>query len=375
MNNNLIYLDNAATTPIDLEVCEVMQDALMNCFGNPSSIHQVGRKAKGKIETVRKDIAKILNASPSEIVFTSGGTEANNMAINCSVKDLNVRHIITSKIEHHAVENPILNLEKSSNISVSYVALDSLGNVDLESLENLLKSDLKTMVCLMHGNNELGNLLDLKKVSDLCLQYNAIFQTDTVQTIGHLNLDLKAISIDFLSFSAHKIHGPKGVGFIYINKKNKIQAIQFGGSQERNLRAGTENVPSIIGMGKALEIAYLNLDANELYIKSLKLYFKEQLLKSIPGVLFNGDVSNNSLSTILNVQFPYEKSTDMVLFSLDMEGISVSGGSACSSGSNKGSHVLQNIDSDLQKSNLRFSFSRNNTLLEIDSVISILKKY
>lgn len=372
--SEIVYLDNAATTPLDRGVVEEISNTLITVFGNPSSIHQVGRQAKAKVETVRKLIAQNLNVHPSEIVFTSGGTESNNLALRGAVKDLGVKHIISSKIEHHSVENTLLDLNKLTGVQLHFVEMDSKGNVDLKHLALLLENHKNALVSLMHGNNEIGTILPLKEVSQLCAQYKAYFHSDTVQTIGHLQLDLQQTPISFLSFSAHKIHGPKGVGFAYINKNNKVSAVLTGGSQERGFRAGTENVAGIAGMGKAFEIAYAQLKKNEAHLKSLKQYFQENLKAKIKGVVFNGEEGDKALSGIVNVGFPAATNTDMLLFSLDMKGIQVSGGSACSSGSNKGSHVLEALGSDPQKSNIRFSFSRFTTKEEINKALEVLEE-
>lgn len=371
-----IYLDNAATTAIDKEVLSAMTSVMEFQFGNPSSIHAHGREVRSIIENARKTVAKLLNTSPAEIFFTSGGTEADNMAINCSIEDYGIKHAITSKIEHHAVLHTLEVLEKKGKIKLSFVKLDDKGHVNLSHLEELLKSNEKSLVSLMHANNEIGNLLDLEKVGDLCEKYDAIFHCDTVQTMGHYAHDLSKLKIHFITCAAHKLHGPKGVGFLYINHKVKIKPMIHGGAQERNMRGGTENVYGIVGLAKALEIAYAELEQHQNYIQSLKSYMIEKLQNEIPGVQFNGDVNPaNSLYTVLNVSFPSSDMGEMLLFNLDIAGISASGGSACSSGSNVGSHVLTNINSDPTRPAVRFSFCKFNTKEEIDMVVEKLKDF
>lgn len=369
-----IYLDNAATTPMDPEVIDTMVEMMRSNFGNPSSMHFHGRGSKVILEKARKDIAAKINVRPSEIYFTSGGTEADNMIIRNSVKDLDIKRIITSPIEHHAVVHTI---EEFPQVSIEYVNLDEKGAVDLKHLEELLSNeDEKTLVCLMHANNELGNLLPLKKVSELCQKYNAFFHSDTVQTMGHYRFDFDKIKIDFATCSAHKFHGPKGVGFVYINSDNKISPMITGGGQERNLRAGTENLHSIIGLAKAFEVAYRNINEHIEYVTGLKKYMIEELEKNIPGISFNGDAKGSSLYTVLNVHFPASDMNEMLLYKLDIAGISSSGGSACSSGSNQGSHVLRSIGANKKAgTSLRFSFSRMNTKEEIDYTIKMLKEF
>jgi cysteine desulfurase len=371
-----IYLDNAATTAIDKEVLKAMTTVMELQFGNPSSIHAHGREVRSVIENARKTVAKLLNTSPAEIFFTSGGTEADNMAINCSIEDYGITHAITSKIEHHAVLHTLEILEKKGKVKLSFVKLDEKGHVDIAHLEELLKSNERSLVSLMHANNEIGNLIDLEKVGDICEKYNAIFHTDTVQTIGHYAHDLSKLKLHFITCAAHKLHGPKGVGFLYINHNIKIKPMIHGGAQERNMRGGTENVYGIVGLAKALEIAYSELEEHQNYIQGLKSYMIEKLQNEIPGVKFNGDVNpENSLYTVLNVSFPNNEMGEMLLFNLDIAGISASGGSACSSGSNVGSHVLTNINSDPGRPAVRFSFCKNNTKEEIDLVVEKLKDF
>jgi len=372
-----IYFDNAATTRIDNEVINVISQSMGEIYGNPSSIHQFGRTAKSKIEKVRKNIAKIFNVTASEIIFTAGGSEADNMIIRNAVSNLGVQRIITSKIEHHAVIHTIECLQENNDIEILFVDVDKNGLIDLNHLETLLTaSSLKTLVSLMFINNEIGTVLDAKAVSKLCKNSNALFHSDTVQVIGHYNLDLQELPFDFVVASAHKFHGPKGVGFAYFKKGFGIKPILTGGSQERGARAGTENVHGILGMDKALELVYSNLEEEIIFIACLKKYFIEQLKLHISGVQFNGDVSNDKISnySILNVRFPVDN--PMLLFTLDMKGIAVSGGSACQSGSAGGSHVLNAIlpFDEAKKTSVRFSFSKYNTKDEIDTVIKELKE-
>lgn len=370
-----VYLDNAATTQIDQEVLLEIQSVSENVFGNPSSIHSHGREARTVIEKARKTIAKLINASPSEIFFTSGGTEADNTAIRSGIANLNLSHAITSRIEHHAVLHTLQELEKSGTITLSYVNIDAKGNVDLQHLEQLLSENARSFVSLMHGNNEIGTLTDIKAVGEICKNHNAIFHSDSVQTMGHFRLNVEELNVHFLVCAAHKIHGPKGVGFIYISHKVKAGPLIFGGPQERNMRAGTENIYGIAGLAKALTLAYQNIDEHRKYLQGLKDYMISRLREEITGVTFNGETDpDKSLYTVLNVSFPFSDMADMLLFNLDIEGISVSGGSACSSGTNIGSHVLMAIRADEDKPAIRFSFSKFNTREEIDYVIVALKK-
>lgn len=368
-----IYLDNAATTPIDALVVEEMSYVLRNYYGNPSSIHSLGREARTQIEKSRKRIAEIINCSASEIFFTSGGTEADNLAIRGSVKDLGVTHIISSEIEHHAVKHTIEDLEKRKKIRVSWLKLDDKGRIDLINLKELLNTKEKTLVSLMHANNEIGTMINLEEISNLCKETGAIFHSDTVQTFGHFPINVKTTQVDFLACSAHKFHGPKGIGFIYINSRNKINPIITGGSQERNLRAGTENLYGIVGLTKALEIAVKDMSEHANYIRSLKNYMIERLIHEIPDVKFNGETDENSLYTVLNVQFPVNPNGETFLMKLDIAGICASGGSACTSGSDTGSHVLRSIGTPQDRPNIRFSFSKYNTKEEIEKVVQILK--
>ena len=368
-----VYLDNAATTPVAPEVIDVMVPILTNDFGNPSSIHSYGRHVKGFVETSRKTIAKHLNCHSSEIIFTSGGTEADNMALYSSVHKMEVKHIITSRIEHHAILHTAEAIEKEGLARISYVQVDSKGNVDLANLETLLQTEEKTLVSLMHANNEIATLLPLEKVSQLCKKYNALFHSDTVQSIGHYPFDLQELDIDYLSGAAHKFHGPKGVGFLYINKKINGSAFIHGGSQERGLRGGTENVSGITGLATALDLAYEGLAEHQAHVQSLKNHMIDQLKKSIPDVYFHGEIeASKSLYTVLNVSFPNTEKTGMLLFTMDLKGVACSGGSACSSGALGGSHVLAGINSDANRPNIRFSFSRYTTLEEVDYALEML---
>lgn len=376
-----VYLDNAATTQIREEVVTRMAEVMKNVYGNPSSTHAFGRSAKTLIEQARKTVAKILNVAPSEIIFTSGGTEADNLVLNSAVRDLGVKRIITSKIEHHAVLYTLNKLHEVHNTKIEYVNLNDCGRVDLKHLEELLSSsEEKTLVSLMHVNNEIGNVLDIKKTGEICKAHGALFHSDTVQSIGHYDLDLSEIPVDFTAVSAHKFHGPKGVGFAYIRKNSGLQPLIFGGEQERGFRAGTESVHNIVGLEEALKLAYEHLDEEREYITSLKKYFIELLKKEIPGVKFNGECDDfeNSTYTLINVCLPVtaEKAL-MLLFQLDLNGIACSKGSACQSGSDKGSHVLSAFlsEEDLKKPSLRFSFSMYNTQEDIDYVVKVLKEF
>ena len=370
-----VYLDNAATTAIDQEVLEVMIPILQDGFGNPSSIHSFGRVSRSLIERARKNVAKHLNCTPGEIFFTSGGTEADNMAIRCGMVDLGINHAITSKIEHHAVGHTLEDLASKGMIKLSYVDLDEKGNVDLSHLEELLKTNNRSFVSLMHANNEIGNLLDIHAVGELCQSYDAIFHSDTVQTMAHYTFDLENLNIQFITGAAHKFHGPKGNGFLYINSDVKINPFISGGGQERNMRAGTENVYGIVGLSKAMDVSYRDLQEHRKHIEGLKIRMIKGLKEAIPGVEFNGesDQLEKSLYTVLNVLFPQTEIAEMLFYNLDIMGIASSGGSACSSGSNLGSHVLRGIGVDMNRPSLRFSFSKYNTQEEIDYTVSQLK--
>jgi cysteine desulfurase len=369
-----VYLDNAATTALDPEVLKAMLPLMETKFGNPSSIHAYGREVKAAVESARKTVARLLHASPSEIFFTSGGTEANNMALRCSIRDLGIRHVISSPIEHHAVIHTLEEMEKAGSVKLSLVRLDERGRVDLAHLEELLQQNERSLVSLMHANNELGNLLPLKKVSELCRKYNAVFHTDTVQTMGHYEINVQEVPVDFLTCAAHKFHGPKGVGFLYINSHIKIHPFIYGGAQERNMRGGTENVYGIVGLAKALELAHDDMKGHQEYIKGLKDYMVEKLRENIPGVDFNGDTLGQSLYTVLNVSFPPGELGETLLFNLDIAGIACSGGSACSSGSHTGSHVLTALGANPDRPAVRFSFSKFTTREEIDYAVEKLKE-
>ena len=376
-----IYLDNAATTRVREEVIVKMQCALANCYGNPSSTHSFGRTAKTAIEKTRKTIAKYINAHPSEITFTSGGTEANNMILRCVARDLDVHTIITSKIEHYAVLHTVEELEKEYGVRLHFVNLDANGELDLIHLETLLKGDdSKKLVSLMHINNEIGNKLDLNVVCGLCKENNALFHSDTVQSIGHYAWDVQETPIDFLTASAHKFHGPKGIGFAYIKKDKKLKPFIFGGGQERGFRAGTEAYHNIVGLEKAFVLSYENLTKERVYIANLKNYFIEKINSEIPKTKFNGLSGNieKSTYTLVSVCLPMEnQKAMMLLFHLDIKGIACSKGSACQSGSSKGSHVLTEIldDDDIKKPSLRFSFSKFNTKKQLDYTIEVLKEF
>jgi cysteine desulfurase len=369
-----VYLDNAATTPIAPEVVEAMIPVLKDGFGNPSSTHFYGRQTKALIETSRRTVAKILNCQPSEIIFTSGGTEADNMALYSSVHQMGVKQIITSSIEHHAVGHTAEAIEKEGLAKVSLVKLDEKGNVDLADLERLLQSGEKTLVSLMHANNEIATLLPLKQVSELCKRYGAYFHSDTVQTMGHYDFDLKELGIDFITCAAHKFHGPKGIGFLYINKSIKCEVLIHGGSQERGLRGGTENVYGIVGLAKAMELAYEDVKGHQEHVQALKSYMIDELNTLFSDVYFHGETNPaKSLYTVLNVSFPRTDKSGILLFTLDLKGVAVSGGSACTSGATKGSHVLEGINSDTSRPNVRFSFSRYTTKEEIDFALTQIK--
>ena len=372
---NRIYFDNAATTALDPVVLEAMMPYLTEKFGNASSIYSYGRETKMAIETARKSIAKILNAHPAEIFFTSGGTESSNTAIQAAVRDLGCKRIITSKIEHHAVTHTVEYLDNRDVVKVCYVKLLPDGHVDLKDLEKLLaNSTEKTLVSLMHANNEIGNILDINAVGNLCKTYHAIFHSDTVQTVGHFPFDLRNTPVHFITGAAHKFHGPKGVGLLYINENVRIKPFVHGGAQERNMRAGTENIYGIAGMAKALEIATEELDADSAYISSLKKYMHDELKKNINGVGFNGDVFGKSLYTVLSTSFPKTEKSEMILFNLDINNICASGGSACTSGAEQGSHVISAINNNPNQITVRFSFSKHNTKEEIDVVVEKLKE-
>ena len=370
-----IYLDNAATTSLDPAVLEAMMPYLTKYFGNPSSIYSYGRESRMAIENARKSVAKILNAHPAEIFFTSGGTESSNTAITASVRDLGCKHIISSPIEHHATSHTVEYLYHNGEAALSYVKLLPNGHIDLENLEELLaESEEKCLVTLMHANNEIGNMIDLHAVGNLCKKYQAIFHSDTVQTVGHFPFDLRNTPVHFITGAGHKFHGPKGVGMLYINENVKIKPFVHGGSQERNMRAGTENLYGIIGFAKALELATEHYETDSKYINDLKMYMMQQLHKQIPGVAFNGDPTGKSLYAVLSVSFPKTEKSEMILFNLDINNICASGGSACTSGADQGSHVIRAINNNPNQVTVRFSFSKHNTKDEIDQVITKLRE-
>ncbi|KZS41151.1 cysteine desulfurase [Aquimarina aggregata] len=376
-----VYFDSAATTKVRPEVITKMVSVLEEDFGNPSSTHGFGRSAKNHIEQARKNIANYLGVKASEIIFTSGGTEADNLVLHSAVRDLGVKHIITSKIEHHAVLHTVQEIESFTGVEVSYVNITEKGAIDYTHLETLLNSSQeKALVSLMHVNNEVGTLLDIDRVGDLCKTHDALFHSDMVQSIGHLEVKLNELNVDFTAVSAHKFHGPKGVGFAYIRKNSGLKPLIFGGEQERGYRAGTESVHNIAGMDEALRLAYENLDEEKAYVLDLKKYFIDVLKKDIPGVKFNASCCDHDYSTytLINVCLPVsQEKAGILLFHLDINGIACSKGSACQSGSSKGSHVLTEILSpeDLEKPSVRFSFSKYNTKDEIDYVVDVLKKF
>lgn len=377
---NKIYFDNAATTEMSDKVITVIMDTMKNNYGNPSSTHSFGRNSKSILELSRKFIAEKLNAKTSEIIFTSGGTESNNMIIKSVVEAQNIERIITTKIEHKAVLNSIESISKTKKISVEYLDVDNCGNPNIEQLKNSLeKSDQMTLVSLMHINNEIGTIINLNEYGEICRSNNALFHSDTVQTIGHYDLDLSATTIDFITCSAHKFHGPKGVGFAYINNETIINPFIEGGSQERGYRGGTESIHNILGLKTAFEISYESLEKDSKKVSKIKEYFIHSILKNIPGTKINGNSdTHNSSYTILNLCLPISKEKKTVLdFKLDLAGIACSSGSACQSGSSKPSHVLSEIlsNSEMEKISLRFSFSKFNSLEEVDYVVTFLKDF
>lgn len=370
-----VYFDNAATTPLCEEVIEVMYETSKTTFGNPSSIHSFGRKARSKIEKTRKLIAKHLNASPLEIIFTSCGTESNNMVLTTSIERFDIKHLIISEIEHSCVLNTAKEIIKSKNINLHIISVDEKGRINLVELQEVLKNNEgEKLVSLMHANNEIGTMIDLKKVGEICKNHNAYFHSDTVQSMAHFSFDAQDLNVNFISGSAHKFHGPKGVGFLYMRKDSKLEALMHGGGQERNYRSGTENLISIVGLGKAFELAQENMQSRKEHIIEIKNYLKTQLEQNIEEIKFNGDLEN-SLYTVLSVSFPPRFTSDMFLFNLDIEGIACSGGSACSSGAQKASYVLQAINHPKDRQTIRFSFSHFNNKGEVDYLINILKKF
>jgi cysteine desulfurase len=370
-----IYFDNAATTALDKEVLDAMLPYMTTSFGNPSSIYSYGRESRLAIETARKTVARLLNAHPGEIFFTSGGTESNNTAILSAIRDLGCKHIISSPVEHHAVLHTVEHYGCGEGVTYSFVKLLPGGHVDLDDLEKqLAAATQRCVVSLMHANNEIGNLLDIDAVGTICKKYNAIFHSDCVQTVGHYPLDLRKTPVHFISGAGHKFHGPKGVGILYVNDNIKIKPFIFGGGQERNMRAGTENLYGIVGFAKALELACKNMEKDREYIQSLKSYMIGQLQEHIKGVQFNGDALGQCLYTVLSVAFPKTEKSEMILFNLDINQICVSGGSACSSGADVGSHVIRAINNNPNLVTVRFSFSKHNTKKEVDTVVSKLEE-
>lgn len=368
-----IYFDNAATTPIDERVLQAMMPFLTDKFGNPSSIYSYGRESRMAVETARKSVAAILHAHPAEIFFTSGGTESSNTAITSSIRDLGCRQIITSPIEHHATLHTVEYLQQRGEAKLRYVKLLPDGHIDLQHLRQLLgESREKTLVSLLHANNEIGNMLDLQEVGEICQQHQAIFHADTVQTVGHFPFHLRTTPVHFITGSGHKFHAPKGVGMLYINESIKINPYIHGGAQERNMRAGTENVYGIVGFAKALEIAAGSYEESRVYVGGLKLYMMEQITRRIPLARFNGDPLGRSLYTVLSVSFPKTEKSEMILFNLDIHNICASGGSACTSGADQGSHVIKAIYDDPERVTVRFSFSKFNNREEIDTVVDRL---
>ncbi len=371
-----VFLDNAATTPMAPEIINMMSEMMKTHFANPSSVHSYGRESKIVVENARKKIASLLNTSPGSIFFTSGGTEADNMAIKCGIHDHKITHAITSKISHHAVLYPLEDLEKEGVIKLSYIDIDKDGVISLSHLKELLEGNDRTFVSIMHANNEIGTIQDIKAIGDLCKEHKAIFHSDTVQTMAHFPFNMQELQVDFMAASAHKFHGPKGVGFVYISEDIQIKPMLRGGGQERNMRAGTENIYGIAALAMAMEMAYENLEEETNYIKGLKKYMMEKLKSEIEDVQFYGKCTDleNSLYTVLSCHFPETDIAEMLLFNLDILGVACSGGSACSSGSSKGSHVLTEIVPDSKRPGIRFSFSKYNTKEEIDYTIEKLKE-
>jgi cysteine desulfurase len=371
-----IYFDNAATTPVDDEVIDTMLTTMRAQFGNPSSIHAEGRSARAQIEAARKTIAQCINAGVAEVFFTSCATESNNMALKCAVRDLGVRRIISSPTEHHCGLHSLESIGHAGTAEIVWLPVDSVGRIDYDSLEQALAvpEAPKTMVSLMHANNEIGTMIDLDRVAGLCRQYGALFHSDTVQTIGRFPIDVQKTQIHFLAGSAHKFHGPKGIGFIYVNGDTPLKPYIDGGSQERNMRGGTENLYGIVGLASALDLACRNLDSRQATIRTIRDYMKTRLEETFDDIQFNGDPAGASLYTVLSASFPPSPKNEMLLLNLDISGISASGGSACSSGAEKGSHVLEAIGADPGRKSVRFSFSHFNTKEEVDFVIEQLKK-
>jgi len=367
-----VYLDNAATTPLDPEVLEAMLPYMKGMHGNPSSIHAYGRETRSAIDNARRSIADHLKVSPGEVFFTSGGTEANNMALQSGVLSLGIKNMISSKLEHHAVIHTIEFLEAQGNLQVHWVKLKENGVLDLSHLEELLSENEQAMVSLMYANNEIGNLLPISEVGTLCAAHEAVFHSDTVQAVGHYDLDFQGLELDMASCTAHKFHGPKSTGFLYVNGDHQIQPFIHGGAQERNMRGGTENVYGIVGMAKALDRAMENFEKDRAHIQELKSYMISELRQNINDLSFNGESEGDSLYTVLNVSLPITEKREMLLFNLDIAGIAVSGGSACSSGVAEDSHVLTAIHADMERPSIRISFSKYNTKAEVDYCLKTL---
>ena len=375
MSNKRVFLDNASTTPIAPEIIDMMSEMMKSHFANPSSVHSYGRESKIVVEGARKKIAELLNTSPGSIFFTSGGTEADNMAIKCAIHDHKITHAITSKISHHAVLFPLEDLEKEGLIKLSYIDTDKNGVISISHLKELLECNPRTFMSIMHANNEIGTIQDIKLIGNICKEYNAIFHSDTVQTMAHFPFDMQKLNVDFMAASAHKFHGPKGVGFVYISENIQIKPLIRGGGQERNMRAGTENIYGIAALAMAMEMAYDNLEEETDYIKGLKIYMMEKLQTELEDVQFYGKCADmdNSLYTVLSCHFPETDIAEMLLFNLDIMGVACSGGSACASGGSKGSHVLTEIIPESKRPGIRFSFSKYNTKEDIDFTIDKLK--
>ena len=371
-----VFLDNAATTPMAPEIIEMMSEMMKTHFANPSSTHSYGRESKIVVEAARKKIAELLNTSPGSIFFTSGGTEADNMAIKCAIDDHKITHAITSKLSHHAVLYPLEDLAEAGKIKLSYIDIDENGVVSLSHLKDLLANNPRTFVSIMHANNEIGTIQDIKAIGDICKEYNAIFHSDTVQTIAHFPFNMQELNVDFMAASAHKFHGPKGVGFVYISESIQIKPMLRGGGQERNMRAGTENIYGIAALAMAMEMAYANLEKEVNYIKGIKKYMIEKLQTELDDVQFYGKCTDldNSLYTVVSCHFPETDIAEMLLFNLDILGVACSGGSACASGGSKGSHVLSALTPDSKRPGIRFSFSKYTTKSDIDFAVEKLKE-
>jgi len=371
-----VYFDNAATTALSKDVLNEMLTVFETKHGNPSSIHAFGREAKAIVEKARKSVAAMLNCSPAEIFFTSGGTESDNMAIRSAVEAYNIKHVISSALEHHAVLHSIDDLVKKGTVKVSHVKLHKDGHVDMADLERLLKQHPKSLVSLMHANNEIGNLLDIVAVGELCAKYDALFHSDTVQSVCHYPIDLQKVKVHFITGAAHKFHGPKGTGFLYVKGDVKVPPLIYGGAQERNMRGGTENVAGIVGIAKAMEIAHHEMKEHAKHVQDLKNYMISRLEEEIPGIEFNGDAKGESLYTVLNVMFPSTPDAEMLLMRLDIEGIAASAGSACTSGSDAGSHVMAAMGKNIpNRPIIRFSFCKYNTKEEVDYVVGKLVEF